>query len=274
MFKNILFCVTTSCLVAATGWSADVRTVRFASADDVQLSATYYPVEADNAPAVLLLHNAARSGDEWKAFASYLQRNGIAALAPDLRGHGESTRRLTAQGPDRMDYTSFKDQDFRDMLLDVNAAADWLTDQPGIDKRRIAVAGAGLGANIALRYTTINEDIAALLLLSPGISYRGVRTDDVMKKLRPMPVRIVVARTDNFSFNSTKELTVIRKTAGIATPDKDIITCSGNLHGTEMINNVDKLPAALLEWLQQSLGMSPPPTPTPPAPVAPAAPKK
>lgn len=269
MFKNFLLYMFSFLLVGIAGGRAEVQVVRFSSADDVQLVGTYYPVNADNAPAVLLVHNATKNGDEWKAFASYLQRNGIAALAPDLRGHGESTRRLTAQGPERLDYRNFKEQDFRDLLLDVNAAADWLAEQHGIDKRRIAVAGAGLGANIALRYTAVNEDIAALLLLSPGISYRGIRTDDVMKKLRNMPIRFVAGRTDNFSFNSIKELTSIRRTAGVSNPEKDVITCSGDLHGTDMINNVEKLPAALLEWLQQSFGMSPPPSP-----AVPVAPKK
>ena len=34
-------------------------------------------------------------------------------------------------------------------LLDVNAAVDWLSEQRGINSKRIAILGSGLGANLA-----------------------------------------------------------------------------------------------------------------------------
>ena len=241
-----------------------VRTVRLTTADEVGISAAYYPVAGDSAPAVVLLHGFATNRDEWSGFASLLQRNGIAALAIDLRGHGESTRRLTAQGPELLDYHKFTPRDFQDMLLDVNVATDWLLDQPGIDKHRVGIVGASLGANIALRYTMFNEDLATLVLLSPGLNYKDVRTDDAMQKLGAVPLRIAVSQHDAFAFESSKRLIEIRKETGHASDTNALIICTGNLHGANMLKGVKDLPTILLDWLKQVLlGVAPEPSPAP-----------
>ena len=149
----------------------------------------------------------------------------------------------------------------------VEAAASWLQDQPGIKKDRIAIAGASVGANVALRYAAVNEDIAAILLLSPGINYKGLRTDDVITSVGSRPLRIMVSRYDAFAFESSKRLVEIRKDAGQVADDKEMTVCSGNLHGTDMLTGVKKVPEILLAWFQQVLlGVAP----EPPKPVAPA----
>ena len=257
MLKNIALLILLT--VAANGSAQIVRQLRLATADDVGISAVYYPASTEPAPAVVLLHDVGQSRDEWATFAVLLQRTGIAALAIDLRGHGESTRRLTAQGPHRVDFHDFTPRDFEDMLLDVNAAVDWLAEQTGIDKHRIGVIGSSLGANVALRYAAFNEDLAALLLLSPGMTYRGLRADEPMRKLGPVPLRLVVSRMDPFYFESCKRLVEIRHEKDQSTPDpKEITICTGNLHGTEMLKGVNGLATLLVDWLKETLrGTSP-----------------
>ena len=249
-------------LLLFTGAAASAQTVRqlrLTTADEVGISAAYYPAVTDPAAAVVLLHDIGRTRDEWASFAAALQRAGIAALAIDLRGHGESTRRLTAQGPQRVDFHDFTPRDFEDMLLDVNAAVDWLAEQPGIDKHRIGIVGSSLGANVALRYAAFNEDLAALLLLSPGMTYRGLRADEPMRKLGPVPLRLVASRLDAFYFESCKRLVEIRHEKDQSTPDpKELTTCTGNLHGTEMLKGVDGLAPVLLDWLKETLRVTAP----------------
>ena len=72
------------------------RVVRLTTADDVGVLADFYTATTNPAPAVLLLHSLGKSRDEWDGIPPLLQRVGFAVLAIDLRGHGESTRRLTA----------------------------------------------------------------------------------------------------------------------------------------------------------------------------------
>ncbi len=260
---------------AASAFAQATRIVRLTTADDVGIIATYYPAERDRAPAVLLLHALNRDRSEWNDFALLLQRNGIAALSIDFRGHGESIRKLTAAGPVGLKLQDFTDRDLQDMLLDVEAAVDWLQTQSEIDKKHIALIGASFGANIALRYAALNEDLAGVAVLSPGVNYRGIRTDDVVRQLGVMPLRIFVSSDDPFAFESSKRLVEIRKKSGIGTADKELTICTGNLHGVPMLKGVRNLPQILLNWFKQVLfgGSSASPAPSAPS-TAPSPPTK
>ena len=234
------------------------RNIRVTTPDDVGIVGTYYPAESPTAPAILLLHDLGQSRTNWAAFATLLQENGFAALAIDLRGHGDSNRRLTATGAELLDAHAFVPRDFQDMLIDVNSVANWLENQPGANPSKTAVIGSGLGANLALRYATFNEDLGALILLSPGINYRGLRTDDVINKVGNVPLRVVVARFDAFASESAKRLVDMRKEAGHGTVGKELWVSTGNLHGIEMISGVKTLPARLVGWLKEVLLGAPP----------------
>jgi dienelactone hydrolase len=235
------------------------RPVRLNAADDAGITAAFYAAATNPSPGVILVHDYGKSREEWSPYIPVLQRAGFAILAIDLRGHGESTRRLTVEGPKSMDYHNFKPRDFQDMLLDVNAAYDWLTTQPGIETNRIAIVGAGLGANVAIRYGAFNDEAAAFLLFSPGFVYQEVRTDDVIGKIGARPLRIYVSQFDGFAFESSKRLIDLRKKAGNPGATNDISVCTGDNHGAAMLSNVKQLPGISAVWLQQSL-----------APVAPA----
>lgn len=258
--------LTFTLVASATGVSAQTtRAVRLTTADDVGIIATYYPSDRDLAPAVLLLHALNRDRSDWKEFALLLQRNGIAALTIDFRGHGESTRKLTAAGPVELKPQDFTDRDLKGMLLDVEAAVDWLQVQSEIDKKHIALIGASFGANIALRYATLNEDVAGVAALSPGLNYRGIRTDDVIRQLGTMPLHVFVSHDDAFAFESSKHLMEIRKESGIAIAEKELMVCTGSLHGTSMLQGVKDFPQILLHWCQQVLSGEKPAAPAPPS---------
>ena len=266
----------------ASAVAQTTRVVRLTTTDDVGIIATYYPSEREHAPAVLMLHDLNKDRSEWTDFALLLQRNGIAALTIDFRGHGESTRKLTAAGAVDLKLQDFTGRDLQNMLLDVEAAVDWLQAQSEIDKNHLGVIGASFGANIALRYAALNEDLAGVAALSPGINYRGIRTDDVIRQLGVVPVHIFVSNDDPFAFESSKRLIEIRKEAGLGSPDKELTICTGNLHGAPMLKGVQNLPQILLTWCQQALsgslrserGKRPAsPAPAPPA-TAPSPPTK
>lgn len=253
MFRATLFALLASIAAGSGVTGQTVRTVRLITTDDVGILASYYPASRGPAPVVVLLHNLGRTRAQWDDFAPRLQREGIAVLAPDLRGHGESTARITAAGRQPLDVRAFKPSDFQDMLFDLEAAVDWLSEQPDIDGDKIAVVGSSLSANVALRYATINEDLAALVLLSPGIVYRGVRADDAMKTLRKMSLLIVTSRYDAFAFESSKQLDRIRREAGPPRAAEELWVCGGNAHGALLLSAVKNLPERLAGWLKDSL---------------------
>jgi dienelactone hydrolase len=264
VFRKALIALFFS-VAASLAFAQTTRTVRFNTTDDVGIMGTYYPAAQPHAPAVLLLHSIFRDHSVWTDFAMLLQHHGIAALAIDLRGHGQSTRKLTAEGPVKIDPRDLTTRDFQDMLLDVEAAIDWLQAQPEIDHKHIGLIGESVGANVALRYAAINEDLSAVVLFSPGLNYRGVRTDDVIRQLGHASFHIFVSQSDAFAFESSKHLIGIRMELGANDATNELTVCSGSLHGSEMLKGVRNLPQIVLEWLKMPLlGASAPPVPANP----------
>ena len=255
--RNYLLILTLTIFLAVTAGADTVRPIRLTTVDDLGLAASYYPVATNSAAAVILLHSYGKARDEWGTVPILFQRNGIAVLAFDLRGHGESTRQLTANGVQPVDYQKFGPLDYKNMLIDINQAYDWLAGQPGIDKHRIAIIGSDLGANLALRYAAFNDEVAGLILLSPGMFYRGVRTDDVITRLGKRPLRIVVSRGDAFPFETSKHLIEVRQQAGQAVESNELLACSGELHGVAMLTGVKELSSVVFAWLEQSLAEPP-----------------
>ncbi|HZZ28768.1 MAG TPA: alpha/beta fold hydrolase [Pirellulales bacterium] len=176
--------------------------VAFKTRDGVQLSATFYPtpLEKDaqkDAVPVILLHSFKGSRAEFNDLAVALQEAGCAVLAPDLRGHGQSTRRTTSEGNDveieqalmiRQDFDAMAHSDV-DTSGDVEACKKFLMDknnagQLNIDK--LVLIGAEMGAAVAINWARRDwsweplasgkqgKDVKALVLLSPEWSFRGL----------------------------------------------------------------------------------------------------
>jgi dienelactone hydrolase len=269
VFRNALAALLTVLAAQPLVSGQTTRTVHLRTTDNVGIAGTYYPVRQTLAPAVLLVHSVERDRNTWASFAAVLQKNGLAALAIDLRGFGESTRKQTADGPVTLDVRTFTGGDYRDMLLDVETAVDWLQAQPEIDGKHIALIGESFGANIALRYAAINEDIAAIVALSPGITYRGVRTDDIISQVSHAPLRIFVSQYDPFAFESSKRLVEILKETGVPTTTNELTICTGNLHGSNMLLGVRNLPQIIVTWLKDAFTQGPAPS-APPAAVVPS----
>jgi dienelactone hydrolase len=265
VLRQILVALSLS-VTATLAFAQTTRTVRLDTTDDVGIIGTYYPTDQPHAPAVLLIHSILRDRSVWTDFATLLQHNGTAALAIDLRGHGESTRKLTPEGPVKIDMRELTGHDYQDMLLDVEAAIDWLQTQPEIDKKHIALIGESFGANVALRYAAINEDLAAVVVFSPGLNYRGVRTDDVIRQLGPIPFHIFVSQNDAFAFESSKRLIAIRLEMGIEGATNELTVCTGSLHGSEMLKSVRNLPQMALSWLKEAWVAVPAPAANTPPP--------
>ena len=257
MRNYLLILGVTISLVAGQASADTVRPIRLTTVDDLGLAASYYPVSTNSAAAVILLHSYGKAQAEWGTVPILFQRNGIAVLTFDLRGHGESVRQLTAKGVQIVDYQKFGPLDYKNMLIDINQAYDWLAGQPGIDKSRIAIIGSDLGANLALRYAAFNDEVAGLILLSPGMFYRGVRTDDVITRLGKRPLRIVVSRGDAFPFETAKHLIEVRQQAGQAVESNELLACSGELHGVAMLTGVKELSSVVFAWLERSLAEPP-----------------
>ena len=222
--------------------------VVFTSEDGVLLVGSYYKPRigtSNSTPSVILLHMLGMDRSTWDKFAQELSQNGYAVLSVDLRGHGESIK----QANHTISYQSFMPKNFKNMTLDVKAAKKYLIEGRKANPNQISIIGASIGANLALNYAASDHSIKSVILLSPGLNYRGISTLDAIMKYKN-PIYIVTAEDDSESAKDSKILC-------------EKITCAENLkifentnvHGTDMLSDKmvgSKLQNIILSWLDST----------------------
>src|SRR5512133_2055676 len=154
--------------------------IEFATYDGVKIVGTWVSAPTTVGAAVLV-HAYPNTKESWGMFQSVLAKRGIASLAIDLRGHGESIHTVDEK---IMDYRSFSDEETLSSMIDVRGAYDWIRER-GVDREAIVFIGASIGANLCLRVLTEFPMSPAAVLLSPGINYHGVTTEDVIENVTP-----------------------------------------------------------------------------------------
>ena len=221
---------------AATGLdlhSAASQRVTLRTEDGVTIAAAWHETSTRPAPAVILVHMLGRSRQEWEGFAGHLAAEGIGVLAIDLRGHGESS------GDAAGDYTS--------MLKDIAAARQHLAVRPDVVHGRIGIAGASLGANLAVLAAADDTAIVSLAMLSPSLEYRGLRSEVALRKYGRRPAFLVVSDDDPYAMRSAKDL---QKTGpGV----RELVVLNGAGHGTNMLSRSPDLGRTLVEWFRRTL---------------------
>lgn len=165
------------------------RAIAFQSDDGLLISADYYrPTTTGPVPFAILLHGHGGDRGVWKSLAGRLSSSGVAVLAVDLRGHGQSA---TEETRNRM-----KDRDallYEEMQRDLRAAYDWLATQEEIDRARFAIIGAEAGASIALRYAARDRSVDALVLLTPLLDELGMDSRSDMAKVKGRAIFLLAA---------------------------------------------------------------------------------
>ncbi len=175
----------------------------FQTLDDVTIVADWVTAPT-TIGAAILVHAMPVDRTSWASVQRSLSASGIASLAIDLRGHGEST-----VGPEgtTVDYKRFGENEHQSSLYDVIAAYEWVQ-RRGIDPDRIALMGASVGANLAVRMLAEETRIRAAVLLSPGRNYQGMNAVlDIEAILPHQSVWIAASEGDDQeSFEAAKEM--------------------------------------------------------------------
>ena len=109
------------------------------------------------APAIIVIQEWWGLNDHIKGIAQRLARAGFAALAPDLYSRlGSKVTKDPNEAAKLMESLSSQAA-----LLDLNAAAKYLQEQPFADPQRIGVIGFCMGGSFALMMATNNSTIKA-----------------------------------------------------------------------------------------------------------------
>jgi pimeloyl-ACP methyl ester carboxylesterase len=183
------------------------RDVDFMAEDGVIVRGTFHPSPKREGSsekgdsAVLLVHQLGSNRTEWLEIVPKLQQT-HSVLSIDLRGHGESLYRNDGKTIDR---ESFTEDDWAQTVLDVRAAVVYLRDlQP--PPTTVTLIGSSIGSSAVLLYAASDPKIDSLVLLSPGLSYRGMATLPAMKALDGRPVLLLATEGDRESASAAREL--------------------------------------------------------------------
>jgi pimeloyl-ACP methyl ester carboxylesterase len=208
---------------------ASAAPVSFKTPDGWTIRADYTPPRKGLAVAVMV-HGVAAGKGEWLLLRQALARRGVGSLAIDLRGHGESL-----QGPaGKADFSGFDEaRTWPECRQDIEAAAAYLR-RRGIQPERVGYVGASIGANLA---SWAQPRPRFLVLLSPGLDYRGVR---LSRAPAGLPVLAAAAPEDAYAWRTAEDF-------ASRNPGAVFLQASGG-HGAQMFADKPFL-AELASWI-------------------------
>lgn len=222
--------------------------VEFTTSDGVRIVGDYYAPEGAGRGAILLLHMMPATRQSWKSFAENLASAGFSALAIDLRGHGESIYRDDGMGnKEQLEYKEFSDEEHQKSILDVGAAVEYLKKRD--IGERLFLAGASIGANLALQYVAKDPDVSGAILLSAGLNYMGIETIPLAQKLGTGQSVYVVASKDDMRSGGPADEQA-QKIYDSLSSKKIIKVFETGGHGTDILDSHPEFQDELVEWLK------------------------
>lgn len=139
-----------------------VSTATFTSPDGLEITADQYFV-ADTLPYILLFHEQESSRGEFTTIAQRLCKMDYNCLAVDVRngGNNNNVSNETAKGC----RESKCPQGISDIEMDMVAAIDFALEK---SSKPVILLGSGVNASLCLKLASENENVKAVIALSPG----------------------------------------------------------------------------------------------------------
>jgi pimeloyl-ACP methyl ester carboxylesterase len=197
--------------------------------DEMQIKANFYPQNSNKA--LILLHMYDEDKSSWDDFAKEFQKE-YNILAIDLRGHGESDLSLK----------NLTEEDYNNMVLDAKAAFDFLMEK---EISQVTLIGASIGANTALNYAAEEEKIQRVIMLSPGLDYKGIKTTESIKEYN-RPLFMIQEGYTQYAYKSSNTLFNLSPSKVRTQP------LNTDFHGTEIINRLPISREMIWDWLKDN----------------------
>lgn len=224
-------------LAAALPASAAQRTVKLATPDGCALEA-FYLAPSSGALTFVNVHGLGSGKYEWDGFQKELKASGYGYLSLDLRGHGESS----SCGGKKAAYMYFSGEEWNKASLDVETASAWLKGR-GIKPSRQVFCGASIGANLVMKAAAEGAyKPAAVVMLSPGLEYAGVKSAPYFAARRAFPVLTAASPEDGYAWFSAVKLNEAGRAAGLTS---SLLAGKGG-HGVNMFT--PEFTRAVLDW--------------------------
>ncbi|OFW05529.1 MAG: hypothetical protein A3I61_04380 [Acidobacteria bacterium RIFCSPLOWO2_02_FULL_68_18] len=227
--------VVAALVTAAPPLAAAGRPVAIRAADGRTTTGLMFDARTRPAPAVVLVPMLGRPKEDWQMVAQQLADANLSALAidlPDTTLPADPTELLRWHEP-------------------IGAAVAYLAGRPAdVRPGAVGVAGASLGANLAVLAAAADTAIRAIALVSPSLDYRGVRIELPFAQYGPRPALLMASVHDAFATRS------IRTLAQDASSAREVRWSNVPAHGTILLARDAELVRALVEWFQRTLSVN------------------
>jgi pimeloyl-ACP methyl ester carboxylesterase len=217
----------------------EVQKVSFVTKDGVTIVANYYPNKSAKF-AGILVHMRPKTKESFDELAKFLQNQGYALLALDLRGHGESTESIKG----KLDYNKFSEEEEKGSINDLVSASLFL-EKEGYSKDKQFLIGASIGANLSFQFLSENPQVKAIVLISPGLNYRGIILKNFKKEGLGEKIFVISALDDEPAY-------VAGRTLKSWYQDLNYLELPSGGHGTNLFNSYPDLYEKILVWLREN----------------------
>ncbi len=246
----------------AMAQTSQQRVIDLKASDGALLKATYFSAGKPG-PGVLLLHQINRDRRSWDKFAPQLAAIGINTLTLDMRGFGES-------GGTRWEKMSKAES--KRLPDDVDAALNFLMSQPGVDRQKIGLGGAGwLGVLYSVEAARRHpEQVKSLLLMSGECMRDGLQ---FLHQASGLPELFVFSDDDEYpptqdamkllyvtASSPSKKLVhypAVADAPWLGYEDLPAKPPAHGGHGTDMFQPHPELPGIIAQWFLTTLIKTP-----------------
>jgi len=248
---------------------AEPEEVKLETKDGWSIHATYFPGKLKKeAVPFILLHGWKGQRGDFDPLAKFLQAQGHAVIAPDLRGHGQSTTRPGTE-KEVEDPEDLRRPELEAMLYDIEACKKFLrqkNNEGELNIESLCVVGADFSCILAMQWSALDwsatilpsykngKDVQALVLFSPWQSFKGITMQKALQHpaiRTQLSVLIVAGLDDTRGHADAKKLNTSleafrpeMKKRDVEPADRSLVFMEPetNLSGTKLLNPGLKLP--------------------------------
>lgn len=218
----------------------DFKKVNFITKDGVNIVGNYY-FNKEAKFAGILIHQRPLTKESLNNLAKFLNKEGYAVLAIDLRGHGESQESIFG----KLNYNKFTPQEEKESIKDIEAASLFL-EKEGFSKEKQFLVGASIGANLSFQFLSENPQIKGVILISPGLNYRGIILENFKREGLGNKIFVVVALDDKEALQGARNIKSWY-------PEVIYLEYPFGGHGINLFKIHQDLQERILNWLREKL---------------------
>ena len=220
--------------------------------DGIKIAASLYSAESPKGW-IIFSHMMPAVKESWNDLAEWFCGAGYESVALDLRGHGESALDGLTR---RLNYQKFSDAEHQKSILDLEAAVEFLIKERKAAADKISFIGASIGANLSLQYVSEHPEFKTAILLSPGLDYRGVKTEPLTRNLKAGQKVFFVSAKDDIHSGGNNNAEENQKLYDLtpAGVEKKIKIYETGGHGTDILNSQPELAELIKDFISVQTG--------------------